>query len=354
MSSVKRLGSETTRALLLACLGWLACFSSATARAATTIAWHAPPECPNQSHLIQGVETWIGAAITEPRAQELAISGQVSADSTYAVTIEIVSNEGRSERRLEHADCARLVEAAELVIALAIDPERVKRRQRELQPPVSDLTAKPTAQAPPPASTTPHEGTGLPGPASPRAARNERDTASASRDSGPWLLSASGLVGGGMLPGVGAGAGLEVGFAWRMLRAGVTGSYWLSREVDVAAPRPLSLNLQLAAAGLELCGAWRFGDVRFGPCGRAELGRMTGWGTGVDDARQGHERWSAVSLHAAARYPDSARLAGRLLVGGGLSLDRPVFGVTRAGVAESVFQTHDAFWRCALGLELRL
>jgi hypothetical protein len=354
VSSVKRPGSETKRALLLACLGWLlACFSPATARAATTIAWHAPPECPNQSHIIQGVETWIGAAITEPRAQELAISGHVSAGTTYAVTIEIVSNEGRSERRLEHVDCARLVEAAELVIALAIDPERVKRRQRELQPPSNAPTAKPTAQ-PPPESPQPLGEASQPTAASSGPGRDRRATDKASRDAGPWLLSATGLVGGGMLPGVGAGAGLEVGFEWRMLRAGITGSYWLSREVAVAAPRPLSLNLQLAAAGLELCGAWRFSDVRLGPCGRAELGRMTGWGTGVDDARQGHERWSALSLHAAARYPDSARLAGRLLVGAGLSLDRPIFGVTRAGVAERVFQTNDAFWRCALGLELRL
>jgi hypothetical protein len=301
--------------------------------------------------LIQGVETWIGAAISEPRAQELAISGHVSAGASYAVTIEIVSNEGRSERHLEHADCARLVEAAELVIALAIDPERVKRRQRELRPPTSTPTT--TAQAPLP-SPQPQSVSPQPVGTSSEPAHDRRAPDKTSRDAGPWLLSAAGLVGGGMLPGVGAGAGLEVGFEWRMLRAGLTGSYWLSREVAVAAPRPLSLNLQLAAAGLEVCGASRLGDVRLGPCGRAELGRMTGWGTGVDDARQGHERWSALSLEAAARYPDSARLAGRLLVGGGLSLDRPDFGVTRAGVAESVFQTRDAFWRCALGLELRL
>ena len=351
---VKRFRMKPNAIGLLAILGMVAAFSPTAAQAATSIAWQAPAECPGQPDVVQGVERWIGAAITEPRSQELAISGRVLGGAVYAVTIEIVSNEGRSERYLEHADCARLVEAAQLVIAIAIAPEQVKRRQLALQPentegaPVGPSRTNPTT---PVAAAQPARESPQPGHARvPEARRPAKEAGDQSR----WLLSAAGLLGGGTLPNIGAGAEAELAFELLALRAGIVGSYWLARDINVPAARPVALNLELASAGLEVCGAWRLVGAKWGPCARAELGRMSGSGIGVDNARAAHARWSALSLNAAVRYPDSTRLAARLLAGGGLQLDRPAFGVTRAGVTENVFQSRDAFWRCALGLELRL
>jgi hypothetical protein len=206
---------------LLAVLGLL---SPTAAQAATTIAWQAPDECPAQPEVVQGVERWIGAAISEPRSQELAISGRVLAGPVYAVTLEIVSNEGRSERHLEHADCARLAEAAELVIAIAISPEQVKRRQLALQPEGSDGALGTSAAAPAEPVAAAQAQRESPQPVPAPVQQDRRPTQE--RDPSRWLLSAAGVMGGGALPSVGPGAEAELAVERRPLRAGREGSYW--------------------------------------------------------------------------------------------------------------------------------
>ena len=123
-----------------------------------TISWSAPHECPREDDLVDEIERLLGQPLSVARKQELILSGRVTGSPTegYAVTLQVTSADGSYERNLQHASCVKLTEGAALVMALAIDPERVSAQSRAaLEPPKPAETAKPVVAAPPPAPRPP-------------------------------------------------------------------------------------------------------------------------------------------------------------------------------------------------------
>ena len=93
-----------------------------------TVSWRAPAECPGERSVVQQVERFLGQPLADATAHPVWIRGLVTKDSTagYRLMLQMKSAEGMRGRTLQHDDCTKLAEAAALLMAMAIDPERVK------------------------------------------------------------------------------------------------------------------------------------------------------------------------------------------------------------------------------------
>ena len=87
------------------------------------LAWRAPAGCPDAASVERRVASVLGAP--DPAAS-LRVSVDVKRDGD-GWTLDLVARraEGRQRRRLHHRDCATLVEATLLLVALAVDPATV-------------------------------------------------------------------------------------------------------------------------------------------------------------------------------------------------------------------------------------
>ena len=326
------------------------------AAAATRVSWEAPASCPIEAEVASAVERLLGEPLWTPRPQELTIQADVSGEKPFLVRLRITTERGTEERLLEHESCARLAEAAELVIALAIDPERVK--QRQLEPALAAAVVPAQAAEPPPARPATPTPT-PPAPPSTAAAEARADLSpppatSAARPLS-FRLGLNGFIGGGVLPVVARGLQADVSL-WRgAFGLVLSGDAWGTRSVEVQSDAPTRINLRLISAGLAACGRPLESPVGVAVCAGGRVGDMQASGEGVDDAQEQQGLWSALTTGLGLRYPaGTARLAATLSAEGGVSLSRPRFGVIRAEQPEQVFRPARWLWRTGLGIELLL
>lgn len=328
-----------------------------SADAATSVGWVAPAGCPTEAEVASAVEVWLGEPLSTPRPQELAIQAEVSGEKPFLVRLRITTERGTEERSLEHESCARLAEAAELVIALAIDPERVK--QRQVEPGLAATVAQAqTVEGPPtaPAAEAPEPPASPPSaPAVETHADRAPPLATPTATSLAWQLGLSGFIGGGVLPAVAPGVQADVSL-WRgPFGLALSGDYWGARSLEVQGEPSAHVNLQLVSAGLAACGRPLESPLGATVCAGGRLGDMRASGEGVDDAQEQHRFWSALTAGIGLRYPSgTARLAARFSAEAGISLTRPRFGVTRDEQTEEVFRSDRWLWRTGLGIELLL
>ena len=328
-----------------------------SAGAATRVSWVAPASCPTEAEVASAVEVWLGEPLSTPRPQELRIQAEVSGEKPFSARLRITTERGTEERLLEHESCARLAEAAELVIALAIDPERVK--QRQVEPGLAAAVAQPeAAEAPPTPPAAPAPEPPAPPPRAVAAeARADRAPPPATPGARPlsWRLGLNGFIGGGALPVVAKGLQADASL-WRgAFGLVLSGDYWGARSVQVQSEPRARVNLRLSSAGLAACARPLQSPLGVAVCAGGRLGDMRASGEGVDDAHEQHGLWSAVTTGLGLKYPTgTARLAAKLSVEGGISLARPRFGVTRDEQTEQVFRPHRWLWRTGLGIELLL
>ncbi|MBX7084487.1 MAG: hypothetical protein K1X88_35095 [Nannocystaceae bacterium] len=88
--------------------------------------WDAPAGCPDSATVRSAVEQQLGRAIAAPLGDGLTVTLRAAAgdDGRWRAELTVVSREGTATRELPDAsDCAAAVEAAALVIAIAIDPQ---------------------------------------------------------------------------------------------------------------------------------------------------------------------------------------------------------------------------------------
>jgi hypothetical protein len=236
-----------------------------------------------------------------------------NAEEGYAVRIMVTSTAGAYERTLRHEDCGKLTEGAALVMALAIDPERVQAQNR-----VSSESRKPEAappqepvSEPPPSAAAPSETT------EPRGL------------GGDFGLFALGAV--GMLPELSPGFGLDIGLRLgKRFRVGAIGRYWLAGSETVPAQQgqqDAEIRLRLWSASLRGCWLPISADFEFAVCLGPEAGQMAGEGRQVQDAHRETDWYTALIVDVGA----GLSVAGPLLLAAGLeggpALSRPRFGV---------------------------
>lgn len=122
---------------------------AADAPSRVSLRWNAPDDCPDDAALVQAVEGVLGQPLTASREQQLAISVNVLGGSGgYSAKLSFKGPQGSQERFLEHPECGKLTEAVALLVALAIDPERVKARQPQVGPTPEAAPTKPEPVAP--------------------------------------------------------------------------------------------------------------------------------------------------------------------------------------------------------------
>lgn len=300
-----------------------------------------PLACPTRATIERQVEDFLGRPLGSGDEAELAVEIRLQTDggAGFRSLLTIRSAAGERRRVLEHDDCAKLGEATALLIALAIDPEAV-HADAERTPAPDETEA--SRVVPRPSPTTPPAATvGLPPPprsTAPAGSRRARRELSA---------EARGLVGTGVLPGVGFGAGGGIGLGvWRSWRLLSLFSVWPRRIQRVGAA---NVELGLVSAGVRGC--WSRGrrwESAF--CAGPEIGSLAGRGLDLTVNRTASDRWSALVLEAALGYA----VTPGLLLRGALevcpALERPRFEVDGRG---EVHRPAAVGYRSHLGLSLR-
>jgi len=241
------------------------------------------------------------------------------------------------------------VQAVALVIALAIDPERVRATQQTRDAHVdAPVVAEPPAPSTPPEPATPAPARrGEPSPASP-----------AHVDRGSMLRGARfalhGVAGAGPLPGLGAGLEATLGWHRQSFRAQLVGRYWVPREkaVNNAA---VSLDLALNTLGARACWQALSGAWQAAACAGGDLGDMSasGSGLGLQKPRTPHALYSDLAGGLELAYTGS-----RLMPEGGFevsgALSRPGFGIGQDGQPVQAFRPNAWGFSVFLGFAFEL
>jgi hypothetical protein len=292
-----------------------------------SLRWNAPNECPDDAQFVAAIEGLLGQRLSEAREQELAASVNVQASAEgFSAKLEFTTPQGTQERFLDHPECRRLMDAAALLAALAIDPERVRARQG-----APDQGAPPAPASPPPPETKP----------APPPAHEACPPAQPARVLPPVKpvrrvsLGLAAFAGGGILPGVNAGLAPEVGARLDQTRLRLVGRYWLPKSVDIQGG-PLSIELSLVTVGLHGCVVPRRNQWSILGCLGFNLGDMSGSGQGVNHAHTRHALFGALEASVLAVYSrvEPAPFAG---LGFSWAILRPPFGASLAGIETEAF-----------------
>lgn len=186
-----------------------------------SLRWNAPEACPDDASALQQVVAFLGQDLQATPPQELSVSAVLQGDLKAGFSAKVVfrTARGSSERYLEHPDCAKLTEAVALLVALAIDPERVRARQQAEQAVAVPPPAPETEPAPAPAAVSALPATFPEVPPAPGARVPPRRSPTGA----PYrpIFALFGLGGAGSLPSWGGGVGGDVGLRRSRWRASV-------------------------------------------------------------------------------------------------------------------------------------
>jgi hypothetical protein len=309
--------------------------------------WNAPDECPDDAQLVRGVERYVGQPLAEAREQRLSISVNVVAgDGGFSAKIRFKGENGIEERSLEHPDCEKLGDAAALLVALTIDPERVRALQRAPAP-----SETPAAAAPEP----------LPSPQAPSGpvafpARDEpvRESPRPRREAELARLGIFGFAGAGALPSVGPGLGAEASVRRAHFELGVVGRYWLPRIGTVQGFERADIRLSLVTLGVRGCGRPWLGAWQLRGCAGVDVGDLWGSGEGeLSNARSRHAPFPALSGSLTLSY-GRQRLAPFVGAEAMWALSRPPFGVRVNGQDYETFRSDALSIQAFVGLAYAL
>lgn len=297
--------------------------------------WNAPNDCPDDARALAAVVGFLGQPLSEAREQALAVSVDVAAGiDNFSAKLLFVSSQGTQERVLEHPSCDKLMEAAALLAALAIDPERVRARQAAAEAEQGAPAVAAPAPVPPPQNTP------EPAPsqqACPPSLPPRQPPAKPAWRAG---FGMAGLAGAGVLPGLRPGLATELGARFDGFHARLVARYWFPGSADIQ-DGPLSIELTLATLGLHACAVPLEKDWSILTCFGANLGDMSGSGQGLNHARTRHALFGALEAGVLAAYSrvEPAPFAG---LGFSLAVLRPRFGASLAGVETETYKPSQA------------
>lgn len=299
-----------------------------------TLRYNAPEACPDDAQLISLIEGFLGQPLREAREQELAAQVTVlGAAVGYSAKLTFISPRGTEERFAEDADCSKLAEAAALLVALAIDPERVHAKQAAAEGSPEPAAVEPPHEPEPKPPTVAPPSEPCPEPPPPVVAPKRHAFA-----------GAAAFAGVGVLPGLAGGVGADLGAQWGHLRGAVVGSYWFPNQTATAL-RGSQIEVSLVSAGLRACWAQPLRDWTALACAQGDLGQMSGSGQHVDAAQTQHALFASVQGQVFVQF-SKVQPAPLLGLGVAWNVARPPFRV----VPEAVGPVQDDFRPQALAL----
>ena len=283
------------------------------------LSWHAPAGCPEQDALERQVAELQVNRPAPAKPPRVAFRIEQRGDRWHLIG-EISGTTNSGHRELSAASCAELAEAAVLITAIAIDPDRHRDENTVVPPPVVPVLPPPVA-APSPAAPV------LPPPAqSPPEAPATRRRPSA-------LLGLAAGLGLGALSAPTGLLRLALGLRSERWSLALAQDFWLPRTIDAPSTPELGGRFWLTATGLRGCGILRAGPLEVPLCAMIAAGVMFGQGIGdLREARHRRSPWLAVAAGPGLRVPLGRRL-GLLFSAELLAiLARPRFEITDRGV----------------------
>ena len=185
------------------------------------------------------------------------------------------------------------------------------------------------------------------------ASRSARSTAQPSRAIPIHAIGASALGDAGTMARPDLGFAASLAWTPARFRVELSGSYWLSQTITLAAPPPnppRGGRLDLATVGLLGCYALVTSPVELSPCAGAEIGPYRGSAFGVSETGSGSIVWSAFRVGGLAGLPIWGPLALRATLEGLAPLTRPTFQIGGVG---QVHRPAPISGRAGIGAELR-
>lgn len=323
-----------------------------------SVRWIAPEACPNEASLKQAIEANLGQPLSATRPQSLAISGSVLVGANgYTARLRFQSRRGLEERVLQHPDCSRLVDAAALVIALVVDPERVSAPHATPAPVASEPTP-PVRPREPTLAAVPATTTRLGHPivdAAPSSAPLVPPGPRSKPGGTPfhYPVSVFGLFGARGLPGLGAGVGTDAALSRGHFELGLVGFYWLPRSQRVRDTESSVVSMAWLAAELRACGLPWLGDWRLRLCVGGGGGDLWGRGFGVSNSRTRHTAVPTISAQALLAYGRGG-VSPFLGFGADWLLVQPRLGVAQGSNITEVYAASTPALRAVLGLTYQL
>lgn len=266
---------------------------------AVVLTWEAPARCPDEAAVRQGLATYLGEGPTaEAGAGVRAVARVTEEDGRLRLALRTETASGVTTRETVADDCAVLVDATALIVAIAVDPSTVLARGEAVAP--AEVEAEPE---PGPAEAEvelaepelPEPEPELP---EPEVIELEPAPEPEPRRELPvrFGMRVGGGIDGGTLPGLAGGlrlAGAVIGRGWR---AELRGDYWLPRTA--IATDGIGGRIGLGVAGARGCGVPGVPRVglEFPLCAGVEAGLMRGDPVGdrVASPQTAREPWVAA------------------------------------------------------------
>lgn len=307
--------------------------------------WSAPKECPDGAQVQARVEQLVSRSHAD---RTLSAQARMTVSRTpprYRLVLRVLTTSAPSEERtMTGSDCARLAEAAALILALDIDQDASARRSDEGAR-AGESTAREDATAEPsPPATQPAE------PNAPRRRTNRSGGATKKHrlemSIGPRLVFDQ-----GSLPRSTLGLGASVELAYRAISVDVGGT--LYQRQFAGGPREGSggAYVDLATAFANACLLRAVARFGLRACAGVELGRERTLGVGIAEPGSSAGMWGAGLLSVEAR----PWLMGRIIPTAGVGVGHPFAApdVVINGFG-TLFTPALLFVRVQLGVEVRL
>lgn len=260
------------------------------AHAEVELSWQAPEACPAEEVVLERVQGLLGrplAAAEEPAVRVTATVTETPAG--LELSLRTQTEEGTGERRMSGQTCEVLVDAAALVVAMALDPSL------GLGPEPEEPEPEPASEPPPPCvepETRPKtEESTEPEP------EPEPEPPSTSDSPLAGTVRFAGVGSLGPLPTVAPGFEVVAGLLRRHARAELGLDYYFGRQIDQEGGGGAEIQLWTVTA--RGCWAPAVSIVELPICGGVQVGPMRGEGRGVAVPASTRLPWVAVEAGGA-------------------------------------------------------
>jgi hypothetical protein len=262
--------------------------NTAQAFTSSSIEWDAPAACPSAAALSERLSTLLGGddgalgGVTRVR-------GVVSKEAAgYRVVLEVAEAERRSSRAFSAQDCADLMEAAALAIALTVHAEEPAAAASATEVPRSREVSSTAADVGSPALGS-----------------------AASEPGVRWSAGAEGVLDTGALPAVAPGVSVLGRARLEALSLDVHATLFPKQRLGVGQSDRVEFDLLLI--GLRACDRLFDRNMSAAACAGFEAGQLNASGGTLSPARQLHDLWlaPALALEAGQRLGSSWQLSLR-------------------------------------------
>lgn len=281
------------------------CGAARAAEARAPSAWRVPDECGGSARLTARVAVHAGRPLTDTDAISVDVAIVARAEGGYLGTVDVISVRGAARREVAGADCAAVVDAVALVLAVAM--QEAPRQRVDLEEP------RPPSPPPPPR----------------------------------FLVGAGLGVEQGALPSSSPGASMRIAVVQGPWRVEAGGEVYQAAYAATPTDPMKGLDVGLVGGWARLCR--RMGPLR--GCAGGAVGRIEGRPVDLDQPSTESRRWSGLTAGVGWSYRFGGRFGLALDVDGVVALDRPEF-ILRDGTL--LHQPAAGGIRAGCGLEVEI